>query len=336
MLLALLVRAGPLSPRELASLTGIDETEVSRRLRRLVEAGLARSEWARVGGATRRLYWAVSPRLCLELDTVSGAAGPRSVLASPPPPPRLYGRGPVLEELRAASGVVILHGVPGVGKTALASTLASTWSRGPVAWLSGPGASPRLLEAGERVAGARLPGPGGLVVVDEACRAPAALLEALAERGHGSSGLILLLAHAVPRRLARLFPHSRRILLRGIAARDAGRLLIDEGLGPGEAQALGEGLGGVPSLLHAAAHGGLREEAERLWRRITETAGCPAALLLARSWRSGAPVQTGSHEAIVLAESGLLTAEGRASPEASAVLRHVEPRCPAGERREEK
>ena len=151
--LLVILSSGEFNPRELAKHLGRDETDVSRRLRRLEKAGLVVGEWRRVAGRNVRIYKPRSKRFCLSLtaDGISlstiGELEPRSlarrlgVSLRPPRPPSIFvGRGRELGQLRSLGpGLVVVLGLPGSGKTSLLARAVEEW-RGAVAWYTVTGA----------------------------------------------------------------------------------------------------------------------------------------------------------------------------------------------------
>ncbi len=131
--LLILLNTKPSYPRELARLTGRDETDVSRRLKLLEKAGLVEGSWRKIGGRNIRMY-RLSVR-GLRIDFVGGgvkvsgtpgsapAHEARSLfsLEAGPPRQRLFvGRRGELEKLRSAgTPIVVVWGMSGIGKTSL-------------------------------------------------------------------------------------------------------------------------------------------------------------------------------------------------------------------------
>ncbi len=131
--------AGELSPRQIAEVTGTDESVVSRKLRRLKEYGLVEYSWVRSGDRNLKVYRLSkkaltliagypTPRVLLkDLGRVREErreeVGKALVLSYDAPPPRLMifiGRENDLKMLRESlPGVVVVAGVSGVGKTSL-------------------------------------------------------------------------------------------------------------------------------------------------------------------------------------------------------------------------
>lgn len=133
--------AGELSPRQIAEVTGTNESVVSRKLRRLKEYGLVEYSWVRSGDRNLKVYRLSkkaltlvtaypSPRVLFkDLGKVMEGRGEELskavVLSYDAPPPRLtvfVGRENDLKILRESlPGAVIVTGISGVGKTSLAT-----------------------------------------------------------------------------------------------------------------------------------------------------------------------------------------------------------------------
>lgn len=162
----------PLYPRRLAELVGLTEGEASRRLRAMANLGLAEAEWEHIG-KTVKLYRLTADDLSISLSPsglrVEGMEGEgttefRAVVEAPPEPRCFIGREEELvaveEALEAHPGVCV-HGIGGVGKTALAARIAER-SEGPLLWhqvapsesgavlLNRLAAQARALDQGER------------------------------------------------------------------------------------------------------------------------------------------------------------------------------------------
>lgn len=132
----LLLTSGGMNTRQLSRVLGRSESDVSRRLRRMQELGLIRSAWVRVGGRNVKVYKLASGRLNIEISTrgiriidgtVSkvGYSGWSESLWRPPEPPGVFvGRRREMELIKQSLGssrVIIITGLPGVGKTSLVS-----------------------------------------------------------------------------------------------------------------------------------------------------------------------------------------------------------------------
>ena len=143
------------SPREVAGLLGVDETEVSRRLRRMEKAGLVSSEWRRVEGRNMRVYSLVRSVLCFRLaagglepvERCPGGGAPpappgavREAFQPPSPPRPFVGREKLVQRIASAHGLLHVHGPPGIGKTSLVARALEESGR-PRAWLRLAGGS---------------------------------------------------------------------------------------------------------------------------------------------------------------------------------------------------
>jgi len=147
--LLLLLSTRGFNPRELSKLLGRDETDISRRLRRLEKAGLVVGEWTRKAGRNVKVYRLRLRRLCLRLGedgielSPSWDVEPKALarrikgLATPPrPPPGFAGRARELRLLEdAQSGLLVVTGLPGIGKTSLLAKYVAQAAR-PAAWYS--------------------------------------------------------------------------------------------------------------------------------------------------------------------------------------------------------
>jgi ATP/maltotriose-dependent transcriptional regulator MalT len=134
----------PQYPRRLAKLAGLTEDETSRRLRQFEEVGLAEGEWAYVGKNVK-LYRLVASRFTIDVDgrglSVMGLEAPEPQNLGPvgetwPSVDRFVGRGEelhALDRLLEGGSAVCVHGMAGVGKTALAAAYAARVDR-PVVW----------------------------------------------------------------------------------------------------------------------------------------------------------------------------------------------------------
>ena len=130
-------------PRELARILGKDETIISRRLRALEKAGLVRAKWMRLpSGKNVKIYEIAVPELRISFKPGGGSGtGYRGLLSQGlkmrlPEPSLVIGRERekrVLEE--ASENIVVIWGLPGVGKTTLAAWLARR-ADVPVYWHS--------------------------------------------------------------------------------------------------------------------------------------------------------------------------------------------------------
>ncbi len=129
--LLLLLSTKPSYTRELARLSGKNETEVSRRLRILEKAGIVKGEWKRIEGKSVRVYRLAVSELHLkirdgQLIVYAGpgmGARPLRVRLATNRPPRvglLVGRSREEEIIRSPpTPVIVVWGISGIGKTSL-------------------------------------------------------------------------------------------------------------------------------------------------------------------------------------------------------------------------
>ncbi len=131
--------AGELSPRQIAEAAGVDESVVSRKLKRLREYGLVEYSWIRSGDRNLKVYRLSrkaftliiaypSPKVLFKelgegREECGERVGKALALSYDAPPPRLttfVGRERDLKTLHESwPGTVIITGVSGVGKTSL-------------------------------------------------------------------------------------------------------------------------------------------------------------------------------------------------------------------------
>ena len=142
----LLLSTAELYPREIARLLGRNETDISRRLNALRKIGLVRCRWKRIGEKNVKLCSSDVTELRIELRGVEvalhfvkrGSASTKRILLSReviddvPRVSLFVDRVGELEFLRR-SGHVLVWGLPGMGKTALAAKYALEYP-GPVFW----------------------------------------------------------------------------------------------------------------------------------------------------------------------------------------------------------
>jgi hypothetical protein len=283
----------PNHPRRLAGLLGMPEAEVSRRLKALERLGLLDASW-QVNGAKVRQYRLRATALRLDigpagvnllpLDGKAAAAvdlADAGLLTPIPPHDGFVGRAQDLAAVAGPDPVVIVEGIPGIGKTALLARAAAGtagtqafWMtcRGveTVAWLAarlashlrarGEAAAARRLEAvhGPAVADAvlaALDAPGSLAVIDDVHRVADPGLRALVADAAArlANGRLRLgsrerVPHA-PR------PGVRVLELAGLPDADALALLAHDGVGvPAELrERVRDEAGGHPLALHLLA-----------------------------------------------------------------------------------
>jgi predicted transcriptional regulator len=132
-------------PREISNLINVDETDISRRLRKLERMGLVSSYWGRIGGKNVKFYnLAVKNinfkfelgRLKIELPVGTHEEAIVAPFTSMPSQLFLVGREAELSKMAASSKPIILvWGPPGIGKTSLVSYYLRTHARDkPVYW----------------------------------------------------------------------------------------------------------------------------------------------------------------------------------------------------------
>jgi len=137
-----LLAAEPSYVRRTAALLGLSESEVTRRLRAMERTGLVASEWSHIGRnvkmyrpATETVHVSFAPdgvRIGL-----GGGREPARVVVDPHPvvvPPAGHVAGREAERaVLAEAPVAVVHGLPGIGKTALVAAHAAAQSA-PVFW----------------------------------------------------------------------------------------------------------------------------------------------------------------------------------------------------------
>jgi len=142
-----LLRHEPSSPRDIAGFLGKDETDVSRRLRLMERAGIVKGVWSRRKEKNVRVYSLLGfhaeidfdpTGLSFQLRTATKASDyTASVLGSYEAPfvSGFVGRENELKSLSSEDGLHVVIGLPGVGKTSLASAFAaSAINTRPVIW----------------------------------------------------------------------------------------------------------------------------------------------------------------------------------------------------------
>jgi len=130
-------------PRELARILGKDETLISRRLRALEKAGLVKARWTRLpSGKNVRIYEVAIPELRISFKPEGGEHKEyrellfQSLRMRLPEPGLVVGRKRELRLVEgAAERIVVIWGLPGIGKTTLAARLARE-AEVPVYWHS--------------------------------------------------------------------------------------------------------------------------------------------------------------------------------------------------------
>lgn len=265
--LLLLLSTRPAYTRELARLTGRNETEVSRRLRSLERAGLVRAEWMRIEGRSVRVYRLAVSEVKIrirggEVEVAPSDSRPLRVPVasfSPPRPGLLVGREREEALLRdPPTPVVVVWGISGIGKTSLAASalrgkpmvfwhtltridsasyvlwklglfLASHGSPELLGYLGSPQADPGLAAD---VAIESLRGTGARLVFDDYHAVEDSIVgEVVAKIAWEAEGYhVYVLSRVRPRRLARLPPSMKTELrLEGLSPEDSMRLLEAHG-----------------------------------------------------------------------------------------------------------
>ncbi|MCE4618718.1 MAG: winged helix-turn-helix transcriptional regulator [Desulfurococcales archaeon] len=142
----ILLSSKPSYPREISDILGLDETLVSRRLRELEKLGLVRGEWRRLRDRSVKLY---SLRVrefrvrfekgYLEIDISPEEEIKETVTVRnhimPKPSYFVDRQGEMEAIMNSRAPVILLYGLPGVGKTAIASTYVRGHLKGrPLLW----------------------------------------------------------------------------------------------------------------------------------------------------------------------------------------------------------
>ncbi len=130
-------------PRELSARLGLQETHIARRLRMLEQAGLTQSGWTREDGKNVKLYRLKTRTLTVEFGArgyqvqpgLSEAVGAPLALERVPTRGTLFGRERELALLSGpAARLSMVVGLPGMGKTSLATELAHRFGIDRVVW----------------------------------------------------------------------------------------------------------------------------------------------------------------------------------------------------------
>ncbi len=143
-----LLSTGEYNTREIARILGRDEGDISRRLNRMKKIGLVEAKWTRIGNRNVKLYRLKSHRLIIRFsskgldysldDSERGVIEHKIDFSPKPPRSKMFiGREKELELLsRNENHVVLITGLPGVGKTSLALKYYEKHSSSPKYWYS--------------------------------------------------------------------------------------------------------------------------------------------------------------------------------------------------------
>ncbi len=146
-----LLSSGEYNTREIARILGRDEADVSRRLSRMRELGLVEARWVKVSGRNVKLYRLRAKRIIVDftrgggisfsIDTGERVSSETLGFEAPrtryPVTELFVGRSRELEILADKNKpVVIVYGLPGVGKTTLVSRYFSLLEGVPKYWHS--------------------------------------------------------------------------------------------------------------------------------------------------------------------------------------------------------
>jgi tetratricopeptide (TPR) repeat protein len=131
-----LVAVEPTYPRRVGDLLGLGETEAARRLKHMEGLGLVVGERTYIGKNVK-IYRLVAENVSvrftpegLRLEISRADGGPRSIVVNPfvstiPQPEPFAGREAELAALHGPDRVVVVEGMPGIGKTALLARFAN-------------------------------------------------------------------------------------------------------------------------------------------------------------------------------------------------------------------
>ncbi len=143
-----LLSTGEYNTREIARILGRDEGDISRRLNRMKKLGLVESRWTRIGDRNVKLYRLKSRKLVIRfdskginytMDSVDEGVIRHQIDFSPKPPrsKTFIGRERELKILSDENHhLVLIVGLPGVGKTSLALKYYEDYGGSPKYWYS--------------------------------------------------------------------------------------------------------------------------------------------------------------------------------------------------------
>ncbi len=121
------LRSGSFHPRELAQILQRDESDVSRRLKNLERLGLVEGRWVHASGRNIRVYSLKVGEVNIHFEPgeVRIEAKGKTSYKFPirwerrPDVNLFVGRNREINVLRRSSGVIVVHGIAGIGKTTL-------------------------------------------------------------------------------------------------------------------------------------------------------------------------------------------------------------------------
>ncbi len=142
------LRIEPTYPRKIGDLLSLAETEVARRLRQMEKLDLVSSQWSYIGKNVK-LYQLVTERIEItigaegiradlhERDTGRVvSAGIHRLVMHLPAPEEFVGRHAEMAALQGVHPVVLVEGMPGIGKTSLLASFARARGSDAVFWHS--------------------------------------------------------------------------------------------------------------------------------------------------------------------------------------------------------
>ena len=121
------LRSGSFHPRELARILQRDESDISRRLKKLERLGLVEGKWVRIGGKNVRVYSLKVGELTIGFEPggvrlKAGQERTYEFYAGRKVGPKVdlfVGREEELKTLKESRGVIVVYGIAGIGKTSL-------------------------------------------------------------------------------------------------------------------------------------------------------------------------------------------------------------------------